>query len=821
MLFWKSAFAFFAITVASICLLFVHAQEAQATASFENTFIATAPTSTVGTIRHVRVDPSNGKVYVLGSSTARLGAFSADGTTFDSINYDTTQLASAGSDFAVSQGRLFIVTYFGSSNNTLYRFDVSDGIANLIAYSSLATGAAAITFDHESQTVYTTKSTTARTYSADLSTASATSTLTYTPARLAYGGGSLFYLSTTGRFIRSLLGDSDTTIATGGPTSASVKGLVASNDGSALYYASNSSFSKLSVAGGNVLWTTPLSNLAGIDVSTSTGRITVINSSGAVSTYLPITAISSATASASGTSALLEWSNGTIDGDLAGVTIRRSTSSYPTNAADGVLVTSTAMGTSFTDTDLSTGTYYYSFFNQTSDGYFSAAATSSVTIDPPPDAPLLSAEGSGSTISLSWTVPADTASFVLRRSLVSFPTNRTEGTAVTTTVSSITGLNETGMPDGTYYYSLFAVDAGEHSSLAGTASVTIDTTAPSTPVVSASVSGTSISLHWDVPLTTASFLLRRDTASFPMTVSQGTAVTSTFLTSLTQSGLSDGTYYYSLFAGDDYGNYSSPGTVSATIDTTGPSAPTSLSAAVNNNTISLSWSNPPDADFASVVIRRSTTTFPLSITDGTAVTTTTLTNYADASLADGAYYYSLFAIDARENVSLQTTVQATVNTYVAPAAPRASGGGAIGGGGSIISPSIFHVTQLSFPAPTVEAPRITVPVSGSYPISGTALAVPPLTTDRGSSPTFKRTLRQGMSGADVKALQVFLNSNGFPITKTGAGSPGKETMFFGPATAKAVTKFQERHADTILQPYGLKNGTGIVGLNMRELLNSR
>jgi trimeric autotransporter adhesin len=55
---------------------------------------------------------------------------------------------------------------------------------------------------------------------------------------------------------------------------------------------------------------------------------------------------------------------------------------------------------------------------------------------------------------------------------------------------------------------------------------------------------------------------------------------------------------------------------------------------------------------------------------------------------------------------------------------------------------------------------------------------------------FTRNLELGMSGEDVRQLQKFLNSQGFTVTVTGAGSLGNETTLFGPATKAALTKFQ-------------------------------
>jgi peptidoglycan hydrolase-like protein with peptidoglycan-binding domain/sugar lactone lactonase YvrE len=58
---------------------------------------------------------------------------------------------------------------------------------------------------------------------------------------------------------------------------------------------------------------------------------------------------------------------------------------------------------------------------------------------------------------------------------------------------------------------------------------------------------------------------------------------------------------------------------------------------------------------------------------------------------------------------------------------------------------------------------------------------------------FTRSLGIGSIGLAVKALQGFLNTNGFTVTTSGPGSPGNETSYFGPATQNVVARFQKYH----------------------------
>jgi hypothetical protein len=117
--------------------------------------------------------------------------------------------------------------------------------------------------------------------------------------------------------------------------------------------------------------------------------------------------------------------------------------------------------------------------------------------------------------------------------------------------------------------------------------------------------------------------------------------------------------------------------------------------------------------------------------------------------------------------------------------------------------------------------------------SGNALASSTITLKSGSTTTenlrinnlpftnpFAKYLQYRQTNADIKRLQIFLNSDqATQVAKSGAGSPGKETNYFGLLTYKAVIKFQEKYAKDVLAPWGFVKGTGYVGKTTLAKIN--
>jgi len=150
------------------------------------------------------------------------------------------------------------------------------------------------------------------------------------------------------------------------------------------------------------------------------------------------------------------------------------------------------------------------------------------------------------------------------------------------------------------------------------------------------------------------------------------------------------------------------------------------------------------------------------------------------------YYYRVASTDAGGNVWYDT---ATYHTFTTSACSS-------GGGSTYVPPVITPTTTVATTTATTTV-ATTTPVTvtpATSPATGLVLSCGDsgVKTKYGSNVAKIYTaLKLGSRGVTVKALQQFLNNNGFPVALTGTGSIGKETTLFGSLTKTALIKFQK------------------------------
>ncbi|MDP2641298.1 MAG: ABC transporter substrate-binding protein [Candidatus Yanofskybacteria bacterium] len=116
---------------------------------------------------------------------------------------------------------------------------------------------------------------------------------------------------------------------------------------------------------------------------------------------------------------------------------------------------------------------------------------------------------------------------------------------------------------------------------------------------------------------------------------------------------------------------------------------------------------------------------------------------------------------------------------------------------SLLLPSIFDL-----PAPTHQLDKEKAQES-----------IAALQRSRTSSGTFQSELREGMTSPEVRLLQECLAQDSAVYPE------GTVSGFFGPATKRAVIRFQEKYAQDVLAPSGFTRGTGLVAVATRAKLN--
>ena len=294
------------------------------------------------------------------------------------------------------------------------------------------------------------------------------------------------------------------------------------------------------------------------------------------------TAPSALGAAGSLSSVSLSWTGSTDNVGITRYNVHRGTT--PGFTPDPLNRIAQPTGTTYNDTGLAAGTYYYKVTAEDAAGNISAAsneASAAVTGDvTPPTAPTnLTATGSLSSVGLSWTGSTDNVGVtrynVHRGTVAGF----TPTTANRIAQPTGTTFNNTGLAAGTYFYKVVAEDAAANlSSPSNEASATVtgDVTPPTAPTnLTATAGAGQASLSWTAStdnVAVSRYNVHRSTTS-GFTPSAANRIAQPTGTTYNDTGLAAGTYYYKVTAEDAAGNISTPSNqASATISSTPPPA---------------------------------------------------------------------------------------------------------------------------------------------------------------------------------------------------------------------------------------------------------
>lgn len=281
----------------------------------------------------------------------------------------------------------------------------------------------------------------------------------------------------------------------------------------------------------------------------------------------------------------------------------------------------------------------------------------------------LTATTSTNLVILNWTKPtaAEILGVAIRRSSVAAVVTPSDGTQIYK--GADTTFSDTNVIDGTtYFYRVFSYDANDNYSTGRGIEATPpgDITAPAeiTDLIK-TPSDKSIAMSWKNP-NDADFdhvVIQRAADASPTSISEGisiyTGAETTFVD--TDNLINDTQYFYTIFTVDITGNVSAGKTFfEVPKDNIAPAPVTQLTIQALDSKLTLSWTNPMDADYAGTRVVRNVAATPANETDGDIVFEGNTKVYTDINLTNGTtYFYALFAYDGKNNFSTSTSINGT------------------------------------------------------------------------------------------------------------------------------------------------------------------
>lgn len=291
-------------------------------------------------------------------------------------------------------------------------------------------------------------------------------------------------------------------------------------------------------------------------------------------------------------------------------------------------------------------------------------------VDIPPGTPqgLDSSAGDGQVV-LSWTAvsDADLSHYVLYRT----QTIDASGDSVLRAARTATTITDMGMPLGTYYYRIAAVDsAGNHSALSAQVPATLsvllkggDPTPARLTFTTAGSQTVSVTDSGNTALSVTPSLTGTDAAQFsviPNTVTPvGPGMTRTFAINFSPSLAAGHNRVATLSLTHNATNRVSPMTV-ALVGDVPPATPQNLSASVGQRQVTLTWTAGAETDLTHYVIYRGSTVQAPG--DSVGRVTWPSQTYTDTALVGTVYYYHVAAVDSVSHHSeASNRVQVTLN----------------------------------------------------------------------------------------------------------------------------------------------------------------